>query len=186
MTEVSRLPLVAEGDLDESLVPLLERFQKAGLDVPVLYRTLANAPKMLQGWIGFAWSLRNDAQTDRGLRELAIMRVAQLTGASYEWQAHWPMAEHFGMSRDQLAELKEWSSSDSFSDEQRLILALTDDLTLRLDISDETWTALMVAYTPADLVELVLTVAFYSCVSRVLGAFQLRPDGDSEGIADLM
>lgn len=183
---MSRLPLVSEADLDESLLPVLERFQKAGMEVPVLYRALANAPKMLHGWVSFAWSLRNDAETDRGLRELAIMRVAQLTGASYEWQAHWPMAERFGMNRDQLAELKTWESSEAFTAEQRLLLALTDDLTLRLDISDSTWAALTAEYSPADIVELVLTVAFYSCVSRVLGGFDLRPDGDAEDIAGLM
>jgi alkylhydroperoxidase family enzyme len=183
---VSRLPLVADGDLDESLTPLLERFQKAGMSVPVLYSTLANAPKMLHGWITFAWSLRNDAQTDRGLRELAIMRVAQLTGATYEWQAHWPMAERFGMSREQLADLKDWESSELLSDEQRLILALTDDLTLRLDVSEATWEALTAAYSSSDIVELVLTVAFYSCVSRVLGGFQLKPDGDPAEVLGLM
>jgi alkylhydroperoxidase family enzyme len=141
---------------------------------------------MLQGWIGFAWSLRNDAETDRGLRELAIMRIAQLTSAPYEWEAHSRMAERSGISRDQLAGLKDWESGELFSDEQRLILSLTDDLTNALTVSDETWTALMAAYSPSDVVELVLTVAFYSCVSRVLGAFQLVPDHDEQDVLKLM
>jgi 4-carboxymuconolactone decarboxylase len=183
---VSRFPLVDESDLHESLRPLLERFQKAGMPVPVLYRTLANAPKMLRGWIGFAWSLRADAETDRGLRELAIMRIAQLTGAPYEWEAHWQMAERFGMSREQLAGLKDWKSGELFSDEQRLILSLTDELTTALTVSDETWAALMAGYSPSDIVELVLTVAFYSCVSRVLGAFGILPDHDPQDVLNLM
>lgn len=183
---MSRLPLVDEADLHESLTALLATFRQTGRPVPVLYRTLANAPEMLQGWIGFAWSLRNDAKTDRGLRELAIMRIAQLTGASYEWEAHWQMAERFGMSREQLAGLKDWENQQLFSDEQRLVLSLTDELTTSLTLSDEIWAALTAAYSPSDIVELVLTVAFYSCVSRVLGAFQLTPDNDPADVLKLM
>lgn len=183
---MSRLPLVAESDLHESLTPLLERFQNAGTPVPVLYQTLANAPLMLQGWIGFAWSLRNDAETDRGLRELAIMRIAQLTSAQYEWEAHWQMAERYGMSRDQLAALKQWRTSEAFSDDQRLILSITDELTETLEITDETWTAMTAAYSASDVVELVLTIAFYSCVSRVLGAFQIRAEHDPNDVLGLM
>lgn len=37
-----------------------------------LYRALANAPDVLDAWLRFAWSLRDDCTTPRALRELMI------------------------------------------------------------------------------------------------------------------
>jgi 4-carboxymuconolactone decarboxylase len=183
---VSRLPLVPENGGDDLLAPVFERFIQAGRPVPELYRTLGNAPKMLAAWTAFAWPLRNDSTTDRGLRELVIMRVAQLTSASYEWVSHWPMAIQYGLTREHLGELKDWRLSALFSESQRLVLKLTDELTQDVGVTDETWERLAADYDPGEIVELVLTVAFYSCVSRVLGAIQLEPESDPDDLLSLM
>jgi alkylhydroperoxidase family enzyme len=183
---VSRLPLVPEEGGDDLLAPVFERFTQAGRPVPSLYRSLGNAPKMLAAWTAFAWPLRTEAVTDRGLRELVIMRVAQLTKASYEWVSHWPMAIQFGLTREHLVELRDWRLSALFSDSQRLILRLTDELTQDVDVTDETWDLLAAEYEPGEIVELVLTVAFYACVSRVLSAIRLTPEADPDGVLPLM
>ena len=151
--------------------------------MPTLYRTLGNAPAMLNAWVGLAWPLRHDATTSRALRELIIMRVAQLTGAGYEWVAHFPMAVQCGIAAEQLADLRRWRESERFSDEQREVLALTDELTDDVDVCDETWAALAARYEPGELVELVLTAAYYSCVSRTLRALRLPVDPDDPVLA---
>jgi alkylhydroperoxidase family enzyme len=113
--------------VDEAIDPELrqtyERIREAQRAVGNLYRMLAHAPAMLEIWIDFAWRLRFDVDVDRGLRELAILRVAQLTQATYEWQAHWKAAISVGGQR--------------------------------------------------QAVELILTISFYSCVSRVLGGLDV-------------
>ena len=53
---------------------------------------------------------------------------------------------------------------------------MTDELTLDLEVGDATWAALADRYEPGELVELVLTAAFYSCVSRVLRTLRLPVD----------
>jgi alkylhydroperoxidase family enzyme len=128
---------------------------------------------MLNAWISFAWPLRQDAASPRGLRELTIMRVAQLTSASFEWIAHWDMALKHGISVEQLEELGRWRESTRFSTGEQAALDLTDQLTLELEVSDQTWTALTERFSDGELVELVLTISFYSCVSRVLRALQI-------------
>lgn len=168
-----RIPPVASEATDPGLAAVFDVFRDAGRDVPMLYRTLANAPAMLQGWTDLAWALRQDAVAPRRLRELVIMRVAQLTAAPFEWLAHWGMAMKHGISEEQLGALSSWQSSTQFSDEERAVLAMTDGLTRELDVSDATWSALAAQFSHGELVELVLTAAFYSCVSRVLHAFRL-------------
>ena len=182
MSGAGRIPLVDSDTDDPQLAKVFGRFRDAGHDVPTLYRTLGNAPAMLNAWVGLAWPLRNEATTSRALRELIIMRVAQLTRTAYEWVAHRPMTVKCGITDLQLAELHRWHASDAFSPEQREVLALTDELTDGLDVSDDTWAALDARYTPGELVELVLTAAYYACVSRTLRALRLPVDSDDPAL----
>jgi len=91
---------------------LFDVFRDAGRDVPLLYRTLGNAPAMLRAWTSLAWPLRQEAASPRGLRELLIMRVAQLTAASFEWLAHWDMAVKHGITAEQLEEFARERSAE--------------------------------------------------------------------------
>ena len=183
MNDAGRLPLVSSDTDDPALGPIFDRFREVGREVPTLYRALGNAPAMLNAWVGLAWPLRHDATTSRGLRELIIMRVAQLTRTAYEWVAHYPMAVHCGITAEQLADLRQWRASERFTDEQREVLALADELTDDVDVSEQTWATLAARYQPAELVELVLTAAYYSCVSRTLRALRLPVDVDDPALA---
>ncbi len=151
-----------------------------------MYRVLGNAPAMLQAWTALAWPLREAATTPRLLRELIIMRVAQLTNAPYEWVAHAPMLLRCGLTLEHVAALRDWADSTLFDEQQRLLLQMTDEITLRLDIGEPTFAKLTAAFDPGEVVELVLTAAFYSCVSRTLRALRVGPVEDSEGVLDLM
>ena len=175
-----RLPLVPSDSDDPVLAPVFDRFRDAGREPPVLYRTLGNAPAMLKAWVDMAWPLRSEPETDRGLRELLIMRVAQLTQAGFEWVAHWDMAVHHGVTTEQLGELATWRASSRFSEEQRAALAATDELTTNIELSDATFEELRRHFEPGPVVELVLTAAFYNCVSRTLRGLGLEPDPDDE------
>ena len=183
MIRAGRLPLVGADSDDPQLAAVFGRFRDSGHDVPALYRTLGNAPAMLNAWVGMAWPLRTEATTSRALRELIIMRVAQLTQTPYEWVAHRPMTLKCGITATQLDELKHWHDSDAFSEQERELLAMADELTVGLDVSDATWSALAARYEPGELVELVLTCTYYSCVSRTLRAFRLPVDPDDPALA---
>ena len=175
-----RLPLVPSDDDDPVLAPVFDMFRQAGREVPDLYRALGNAPAMLRAWTDMAWPLRNEPATDRGLRELLIMRVAQLTQAGFEWVAHWGMAVHHGITSEQLGELASWRTSTLFSDEQRAALAVTDELTTDVEASGAAFEELARHFEPGPIVELVLTAAFYNCVSRTLRTLGLEPDPADE------
>ena len=132
---------------------------------PNLYATLANAPDLLAAWVDFAWTLRAVPDSDRALRELAIMRVAQLTGSDYEWQAHWAMAIEAGVPAEKLA---------------TLVLGAAESLTDSGELSVAERSQLVATFGQQQTVELVLTIAFYSCVSLVLGGLGVPADERDE------
>jgi AhpD family alkylhydroperoxidase len=169
-----RVPLVPEDSNDAVLAPIFEVFTSSNRAVPDLYRALGNAPTLLKAWTDFAWPLRHDSTTPRSLRELAILRVAQMTGADFEWKAHSAFALKNGVVQRQLDELHRWRDSSEFSDDERAVLAFTEQLTTNLEVDDQTFAALEERWAAAEVVELVLTVSFYSCVSRVLKGLQIH------------
>lgn len=185
---MSRLPLVPEDAEDARLKKTFGEIRgHFGIDrVPELYRTLANAPEMLRAWTRFAWPLRTHPESPRGLRELVIMRVAQLTDTEVEWQGHWPLAVQHGITAEKLAALGRWQASDAFSEEERIVLRFTDEITSELEVSDATFEQVARRFPPGEVVELTLTASFYSCVSRVLRTLAIAHYPDRSHLSDVM
>jgi 4-carboxymuconolactone decarboxylase len=143
-----------------------------GMSVPNLYRTLAHSPTMLKAWTDFTWPLRNEVVSPRPLRELIIMRVAQVTKATYEWAHHWPMAIANGVGEEQLVQLSEWERSDCYSDDERVALRYTDAITA-MAVSDAVFEEVRRAFSPEVIIELTLTASFYTNLARVLQALDI-------------
>ncbi|MEM1314840.1 MAG: carboxymuconolactone decarboxylase family protein [Pseudomonadota bacterium] len=137
-------------------------------EIPALYDALGAAPGMLKAWIDFAWTLRLEAKTDRALRELIILRGAQVAGAVYEWAHHLDMALEAGVGQAKLDALKTWRGSDLFSPAERAALAMAEEVAEGPGASAETLEALKARFTQEQVAELVLTASFYVCVARVL------------------
>jgi alkylhydroperoxidase family enzyme len=116
------------------------------------------------------------------------MRIAQLTDASYEWQAHWPEALHHGVTEKQLEALAEWRTAppSRFSPVERAVLALTDEMTVDVEATEETVAALGEWFGPGEIVELVLTAAYYACVSRTLRTLGIEAERPGDPILDQM
>lgn len=162
-------------DQDPLVAAVFERVVVGMGRVPNLYRILAAAPPLLAAWVDFAWTLRAAASTERGLRELVIVRVAQLTKADYEWAAHRRYALQFGVTEEQIAALEEWRTGP-FSAPERAALAMADELTNEIELSDACLAELHRHFTAEDIVGLVLTAAFYSCVSRTVNGLRVPPE----------
>ncbi len=180
---MARLEMTAEHPEDPALTELFDGARSKVGDLPNLYRVIGASPDMLKAWIDFAWSLRLDAKTPRGLRELMIMRGAQLSGIAYEWAHHWPMAIKAGVSEDKLNALKDWSASTLFSAQERAVLRLADDVGQNPGASEATIEELKTLFSPSDIVELTLTASFYVCVSRMLTSLDVDIEPSYEGFA---
>jgi alkylhydroperoxidase family enzyme len=182
------LPLLSGPADDERLRAVHDRVHAGIGRWPNLYAMLANAPALLDAWVEFAWALRSVPESDRRLRELAIMRVAQLTGSEYEWQAHWFMATDAGVPAEALTALGRWRESPLYSEDEQVVLEAADILTDTGELTEGVRRRLLARLGEQQTVEVVLTIAFYSCVRRVLGGLGVPPDERGEsapGLASL-
>ena len=149
-----------------------EKIAELGAKQVNLYRALANAPDMLDAWLVFAWSLRDDCVTPRVLRELMILRTASVMRAVYEWHQHDLMARRAGASTEQIDAVPAWQTSDCYSDRERAALMLTDAM-LTGHVNDDVHEELARHFSDQERVELVVTAGFYAMVPRVLDALRV-------------
>ena len=167
---MARVPMGPGEPADPVLRAILEdmrRTRGASFTLPHLYRVIGLAPPMLRAWVDFAWPLRHQARSSRRLRELLILRQAQLTRTDYEWTHHVPLALEAGVTRAQIDALEGWSTSKLFGDEEQAVLRLAEEMAAG-PASAGCVEALQRHFGAAQAVEIVLTASFYVCVSRFL------------------
>ena len=141
-----------------------------------LYQMLLHSPPLAEGWLGYLSAVRQRLSLPGALRELVIMRVAQLNGAPYEAEQHAPIALKEGVTPAQLAALQRWREADDFDATQRAVLALCDTMTKDVQVPRETLQAVQQHLGERQTVELVATVAAYNMVSRFLEALHIHGD----------
>jgi alkylhydroperoxidase family enzyme len=166
---MGRLPYLTRDDLAEADRDIWDNFVKSrGTEPGHIHRTVANAPNLLRRFVALADECRNGTELDPKLRELALMTVGRLTGADYEFVHHWNMALRIGVKREQLEQLADYAASPVFDDHERAVMRYADEATRNVRVSEVTFDALRDFLDNRRIMELVLNVAFYNAVVRVL------------------
>lgn len=148
-----------------------------------LDRILLHSPPVASGWNALLGAVRRDLVLSPMLRELAMCAVAVLNGAEYEWEHHAPLFVQAGGTEAQLAALRDpvAAAGDAalFGAAERAAIALTVEMTRDVRVGDGTFAAVREALGgDREAFELVVTIAAYNMVSRVLMAVGVEPEGD--------
>ncbi len=171
------MPRVPMADFEPALK---ERLRELWGEPPNLYKGLANHPALVAAWTEFSKILRYDTRTPRALRELVILRGAQLCRSEYEWAQHLRMARKAGVSEEQIAGLARWRTSKLFNEKERAGLALAEAVTHGC-VSDEVYAEARKHFDAQEYVELSMVAAFYAMVARMLDAMGIELEPDVRG-----
>ena len=139
-----------------------------------ILRMLAHAQANFIPFLALGASILTEQDLDAKLRELAILRVAHLTGARYEWTQHEPIARQCGATDAQIAAIAAGGTAAVFNEVERHVLQFTDELTLEVRVSDATFQALAHHLPARQLVELTLAASFYGLAARVMEVFRIE------------
>ncbi len=165
---MARLPLLDRDDLAEADRPVYDRLQASrGVPTGNIWRALANAPNLLDRILSLADELRHGVAIDKQYREIAVLMVGLVSGSQYEFDHHWNAAVKAGLPKDKLEQLADFETSPLFSDAERAVLRFAREASLG-DVSDATWHDLRRHFDDRDALEIVVTVAWYACVVRIL------------------
>ncbi len=159
---------------DPTLSPTAERIRaERGGRMLNLYRMLLHSPPVADGWRAFLTAIRQQCQLPGRSRELAILRVAVLNRAPYEFDAHIPFALKEGFERPDLEALRANREPAGFTAADRAVVAYTDAVTRQVEVPDAIFAEVRRHFAERELVELTATVAAYNLVSRFLVALRI-------------
>ncbi len=163
------LPYVDEKNAPPRVREMLEKTQ-VKLNI---FRMLCNSEAAAGPFVRLGNALLTRAQLDAKLRELAVLRVAKLTGSVYEWTQHVPIAKACQVSDEQVAAIERWEEAGCFNELERLVLRLTDEVTRDIKGGKQTFAALAQRLDPTELVELVVSIGFWGMVARILETLEV-------------
>ncbi|HEY6491884.1 MAG TPA: carboxymuconolactone decarboxylase family protein [Trebonia sp.] len=168
---------------NETVAAAFRVFREEGREPIALYRYLAAAPELLRGFSELSRSLRYAGTTSRALRELVILRVAQLTRSEYEWFHHAPMAAKAGVGAEKVDHLERWreAPAGTYQDRERAALAATEEV-VAAGLSDAGFAALRESFDEGEVVELVLLVTHYLAVSRIIASLGIEVEPDYQAV----
>ena len=146
------------------------------LDRPInLMRELAHSPEGARAFGVMGGFIRRGSKLDPRLREMAILQVGYLARAPYEWSHHVEIGREFGVSDTDIAAIGPETAGESTSLEPlaRAVLQAAREMTDGVQMSDATWEELHAALDRESLTDLVLTIAYYNAVVRILATLQI-------------
>jgi alkylhydroperoxidase family enzyme len=124
-----------------------------------------------------AHAIRYESIVSRRLRELIILRTAQLMGGDYEVHQHRPAALACGYSQTQLDTLADWPRSNLFTDTERTLLKYVDRVVGSKGQVDEiVFAELARLFSAREIVEITIIVANYMGTAVVTSALRVRID----------
>jgi 4-carboxymuconolactone decarboxylase len=172
---MARLPYV-----DPATAPPPVREALEALPPLNIFRTLAHAETAFRPYLRFGGAILGELELDPKLRELAILQVAKLSEAEYEWVQHVAIGRHAGLTDEQIAAVERGDHEAAcFDDAQRAVLAVTADVVRGPRVSDEAFAELANRLSPREIVELLLTAGSYLMLARVMTVLEIETDPPS-------
>ena len=170
---MARIPYVEPDTAPTAVREVLER-------LPVklnIFKMMAHAETNFRPLMRLGQSILTEQQLPAKLRELAILRVARLSTAEYEWVQHVPIAKMTGASDEQVAALeRDDAGAVCFDPVERLVLRATDEIVRDGGPSDATFAELASHFSHREIVELVLAVGFYMVMARLMLSVRIDID----------
>jgi len=126
-----------------------------------LYRALANQPDALRAFLGISRYVRGGSSLDPKLREAVILATAQELGSAYEVAHH-----SAGVALDELDE------------RGRSAVEYARSTARNRGSEDEIFERLQTQFSTEEIVDLVVTVAWYHLCAVILGSLQVELETD--------
>lgn len=172
----------------EAIAILAEEASKIGLDpsddthVQNLPSTQLHHPDLMKTYFPFLRFLLWGGTLPARPRELAILRVAWLRQAEYEWTQHVMIARGAGITDEDIREIAGPIDYGRWAPDDALALRAADELIETACLSDETWTGLSASLDTRQLIELIHVIGNYDLIAMFMKSTRMELE---EGLEDV-
>jgi 4-carboxymuconolactone decarboxylase len=158
-----RLPLPSDHELPDALRRALENLPPLNV-----FRAVASLPESFRPFLQLGGSLLADPEFDARRRETAILRVAHVTRAPYEWVQHEQLGRGVGLTDEDIEAIRADGPVTGLDEEGNFVCRVADEITRDVRLSDEALAEAIDRYGARGAASLILCVAYYNMVSRFL------------------
>lgn len=158
-----RIPLPSDDQLPADIRETL-----ANLPPVNVFRMMANAPASFHGFLQFAGSILMQSEFDARKREIAILRVAHVTGSPYEWAQHVRLAQQIGVTQEEIDCIGVDGPVQGLDEECLLLCRVAEEISRDIRLSDEALEAILKRYGVRQATELILCCSYFNMLSRFL------------------
>lgn len=173
---MSVVPLVDRPE-DEETRDLFGRLAQGPMGNLNIFRVMAHNPKLLRDWLRMATPLLTGGLSlEPRLREIAILRVAQNCRSEYEFGQHIPIARTVGLTDAEMTALKDYESSEMFSELERALVRYVDAVSHFDAGAPEHAREMKRWLSDRELVELSFVIGHWTMVACVLVPLEVELD----------
>ena len=170
---MARLPYLDRADLLPEHQDLLARNLN-------LYRVLAHSPRAARSLNTLARYIRDGSRLDPRLRELAILQVSYLARSAWGYSHHVRIGREVGLTPDEIRGVAADTAGrpNSLDPLAKTVLRAAREMTTELSVSDKTFAALRQELDDERLTDLMVTIAFYNGLVRLLETMRVDVEED--------
>ena len=165
---MARVPYLEKKDLAPEHKDLLDR------DIN-LYKALIHSPGAFKAFRELGTYIRFGSKLDPRLRELAILQVGWLERSEYEFTHHVKIGREFGVTDDDIENLflETEGKPSTLEPLVKAVLRGAREMTREIGMSEATFAEIKKELSNEHMTDLVLTIAFYCAVVRVLATMKI-------------
>ena len=170
---MARVPYLNPSDLAPNNRDLLARNIN-------LFRALTHSPDGARSFLGLAQYIRHQSHLDSRLREMAILQVGYSARSPYEYSHHIKIGYDFGVTDADIQGIVAETNGKPtrFTPLEKAVLKAGRELTAQPSLSDETYDQLKQGLDNEKIVDLLMVIAIYCGVVRLLGALEIDVEAD--------
>jgi AhpD family alkylhydroperoxidase len=142
-----------------------------------IYKTLARHVDLYNRWSPLGRFLLDGSSLPPRDREIVMLRMGWLCQSEYEWAQHARIAKaQAGLTNEDIHRIAEGPTAAGWSEFDRTLLRMVDELRYDAMIGDATWQALRTRYSAQQMIEALYTASQYQLVSMALNSLGVQLD----------
>ena len=166
---MSRIPLITTRDqLDPDARDAYERIVESRGEMVRPFQVLLHAPAMARLVAELGHVIRFESHLADADRELVTLATGRARGCSFVWESHLQAAVAAGIPPDTIAKLE--GDRRGLGEREEALVSFVDELRETGTVSDRTFRAVHGLLGTPGVVELVLTIGYYTMVGYVMSA----------------
>jgi len=151
------------------------------------WTVFAQSPDVFRHCVaGFGLYRSKRRKLDPKLRELGQTRAGYARGSQFVFSQHCKSCRSVGIPEEKIQAIPHWNSADVFTDEERAVLAYTDDLVLSGGrVPDGTFERLRSFLSEEEIIEFTYITCTYEMHATMCRALRLEFDDVDERICEV-